>query len=69
MMRCHPGHRYWIGGSMDGQIDHLVSTTASDYPLTWWFPHTLEMYERNLDGGTDCTYRLVAIRARMVEQP
>jgi hypothetical protein len=34
--RCtrHPGHRYYVGGIMDGQVSHLVYATPSDYPQT-----------------------------------
>lgn len=33
-MDCHPGHKRYVGGSMDGQIQHLVYATPSDYPQT-----------------------------------
>lgn len=32
---CHKGHRYYVGGgSMDGQVHHLVHAAPSDYPQT-----------------------------------
>lgn len=31
---CHPGHRRYVGGSIDGHVAHLVYATPSDYPQT-----------------------------------
>ncbi len=31
----HKGHKRYIGGCMDGQIDHLVHAHPSDYPQTF----------------------------------
>ena len=61
MVACamsHAGHRIYVGGPLDGQIDHLVSATLSDFPLYWRFPaHGNAYYERDLNGGTEATYR------------
>jgi len=37
LMDCskHKGHRRWVGGSMDGHVDHLVYACPSDYPQTF----------------------------------
>ncbi len=50
------GHRSFIGGFFDGHVDHLVHTTLSDFPLTIGYANG---YERDLDGGTEATYRCV----------
>jgi hypothetical protein len=31
---CHPGHRRYVGGTLDGHVAHLLHTTPSDYPQT-----------------------------------
>jgi hypothetical protein len=31
---CHKGHRYYVGGAMDGHVAHLVYAAPSDYPQT-----------------------------------
>lgn len=55
--REHAGHRRFIGGFLDGHVDHLVLVTASDFPLLWRYPNG-SLYERDLDGGTDAIYRI-----------
>jgi hypothetical protein len=30
----HKGHRRFVGGIMDGQVDHLIHGAPSDYPQT-----------------------------------
>lgn len=30
----HRGHRRYVGGPMDGHVDHLVHAAPSDYPQT-----------------------------------
>jgi len=52
----HPGHRRFVGGPLDGHVDHLVSVTWSDYPLGFTYPSGAR-YERSLDGGTEVEYR------------
>ena len=54
------GHRRFVGGRLDGHVDHLVLTTPSDYPFTWKYPDG-SMYERDLDGGTEAVYRCVVM--------
>jgi hypothetical protein len=45
---------------MDGQIDHLIYAHSSDFWLTLILPSRgRAMYERDLDGGTEVTYRFV----------
>lgn len=65
-MNCteHKGHRRYVGGSRDGDVEHLVSTTPTDFPFTWWYPRTKELYERDLDGGTEAIYRFVGVEER-----
>lgn len=53
------GHRIFVGGFFDGHVDHLVSVTQSDFPLAWRYPNG-SLYERDLDGGTEATYRCVS---------
>lgn len=53
----HKGHRHFVGGFLDGQVDHLVYATPSDFPLMLRYPNG-SLYERDLDGGTEATYRL-----------
>jgi hypothetical protein len=31
----HKGHRYYVGGKMDGQVQHLIYAHPSDYPRTF----------------------------------
>jgi hypothetical protein len=64
--RCHPGHRRYVGGSMDGNVAHLVYTTPSDYPQTIgtllrdgqrsWYELDYEASE-----GTEAVYRFVGL--------
>lgn len=58
-MNCaeHKGHRRFVGGFLDGHVDHLAHVTQSDFPLFWRYPNG-SLYERDLDGGTEATYRL-----------
>jgi hypothetical protein len=54
---CHPGHRRYIGGFLDGMVEHLVYVTPSDFPMFIRYPNG-SLYERDLDGGTEGIYRL-----------
>lgn len=56
--RPHAGHRRYVGGPLDGEVEHLVSAAPGDFPLFVRHP-TGSFYERDLDGGTEATYRLV----------
>jgi hypothetical protein len=69
---CHKGHRYYTGGgSMDGQIHHLVHAAPSDYPQTVgtqtlgaalgvgarsWYELDYEASE-----GTEVVYRFIGV--------
>lgn len=63
---CHPGHRRYVGGSMDGNVAHLVYTTPSDYPQTIgtllrdgqrsWYELDYEASE-----GAEAVYRFVGL--------
>jgi predicted butyrate kinase (DUF1464 family) len=71
-LTCHKGHRYYVGGgSMDGQVTHLVHASPSDYPQTIgtqtlgaalgtgsrsWYELDYEASE-----GTEAVYRFVGI--------
>lgn len=52
------GHRRYIGGRLDGMVEHLAFANHSDFPLTWQHSDG-SMYERDLDGGTEAIYRCV----------
>lgn len=66
--RCdkHPGHRYYVGGSLDGNVAHLAHATTSDYPQTVgtllrdgqrsWYEIDYEASD-----GTEAVYRFVGI--------
>lgn len=58
---CHPGHRIYVGGRMDGDIAHLVFASPSDYPLcsrtARYDGRYRDEYERDIDGGAHCVYR------------
>lgn len=56
----HKGHRRYVGGFLDGEVEHLVYATASDFPLMIRYPNG-SLYERDLDGGTEATYRLATV--------
>lgn len=61
-MTEHPsgckGHRTYVGGPLDGTVEHMSLVTPSDFPLTWQYPaHRHGLYERDLDGGTEAVYR------------
>jgi len=60
----HKGHRHYIGGSMDGQVAHLVYAHPSDYPMM--FGTVLRggqrsWYEIDYDAsdGTEAVYRFI----------
>lgn len=59
-MKCseHAGHRCFVGGFLDGHVDHMALVTLSDFPTMIRYPNG-SLYERDLDGGTEATYRLV----------
>lgn len=60
----HKGHRRYIGGVMDGQVDHLIFAHPTDYPMTMgtmlrdgqrsWYEID---YERS--DGTEVVYRFI----------
>lgn len=65
---CHAGHRIYIGGIRDGDVDHLVYAMPSDYPQTlgtFLRNGVRSHYERDLDGGAHCIYRCVAVGAHI----
>lgn len=62
----HKGHRRYVGGSMDGQVQHLVHAAGSDFPLT--VGTSLRDGQRSwyeidpaASAGTDVTYRFVGL--------
>lgn len=65
-LTCHKGHRYYVGGIMDGRIAHLVHTHPTDYPQTFG---TLlrdgqrSWYEIDYDASedTEVVYRFVGL--------
>lgn len=62
----HRGHKRYIGGCMDGDVEHLVYADPSDYPQTLgtilrdgqrsWYEIDYEASE-----GTEAVYRFVGI--------
>ena len=68
---CHKGHRRFIGGIMDGQVDHLVHAAPSDYPQTIgtmclgnaFGRGQRSWYELDYDAsqGTEAVYRCVGV--------
>ena len=66
--RCtqHKGHRYYRGGVMDGQIQHLVYANPSDYPQTKGTvlrDGQRSWYEIDYDAseGTEVVYRFIGL--------
>jgi hypothetical protein len=61
----HKGHRYYFGGPRDGKVDHLVSATPSDFPMTLGSHMLLgrrrNWYEIDYDrsDGTEVAYRFI----------
>lgn len=62
----HKGHRHYVGGTMDGQTQHLVYATPSDYPMS--FGTALRdgqrsWYEIDYDAshGTEVVYRFIGL--------
>jgi hypothetical protein len=72
MTTCHPGHRRFTGGSMDGHVAHLLSTTPSDYPQTIgtllrdgqrsWY-----QIDHDASKGTEVVYRFVGLGRTITE--
>jgi hypothetical protein len=60
----HKGHKYFVGGTMDGEVAHLVFAHPSDYPMTMgttlrdgqrsWYEIDYEASE-----GTEVVYRFI----------
>lgn len=66
----HKGHRRYVGGPLDGEVDHLVYAHASDFPMFCTYPmRDNAMYERDLDGGTEAVYRYVGQDQRLIAPP
>lgn len=55
------GHRRFVGGFLDGHVDHMACVTPSDFPMFWRYPNGAS-YERDLDGGTEAIYREMVCR-------
>lgn len=60
----HKGHKRYVGGIMDGRIEHLTMATPSDYPQTCGTmlrDGTRSWYEIDYDAseGTEVVYRFV----------
>lgn len=64
---CHKGHRFYVGGgSLDGQVTHLVYAHPSDYPQTIGTllrSGARSWYELDYDAsdGTNVVYRFVGV--------
>lgn len=61
---CHKGHRRWVGGVLDGDVDHLVYADPSDYPQTFGTylrDGQRSWYELDYEAsvGTEAVYRFV----------
>lgn len=41
-------------------VEHMACVTPSDFPLMIRYPNG-SLYERDLDGGTEATYRLATL--------
>jgi hypothetical protein len=62
----HKGHRYYVGGIMDGNVAHLIYADPSDYPQTIgtllrngqrsWYEINYEASE-----GTEAIYRFIGL--------
>lgn len=62
----HKGHKYYVGGCMDGNISHLVHAHPSDYPQTIGTilrDGQRSWYEIDYDAskGTEVVYRFIGI--------
>ena len=62
----HKGHRHWVGGSMDGHVDHLIYAHPSDYPQTFGTllrNGTRSWYEIDYEAseGTEVVYRFIGM--------
>ena len=63
---CHKGHHHYVGGTLDGDVAHLVYAHPSDYPQTMgtllrggqrsWYELD---YDRSV--GTEAYYRFVGL--------
>jgi hypothetical protein len=69
---CHPGHRRYVGGGMDGHVAHLVYARPSDYPQT--FGTSLRAGQRSwyeidyeASQGTEVVYRFIGL-GRTIEE-
>lgn len=62
----HKGHRRYVGGCMDGTVQHLVYATPSDYPQTCGTvlrDGQRSWYEIDYDAsdGTEVVYRFIGL--------
>jgi hypothetical protein len=66
---AHKGHRLFVGGPLDGHVDHMVCSTPSDFPSGFTYPSLGHaMYMRSLDNaGTEVVYEYAGIDARLCE--
>jgi len=61
----HKGHKRYVGGPRDGEVDHLVFATPSDYPQTVGSHMigrpTRSWYELDYDAstGVEAVYRFI----------
>lgn len=72
-LTCHKGHRYYVGGIMDGQVAHLTIAHPTDYPQTFgtmlrhgqrsWYEIDYERSE-----GTEVVYRFIGLGRTFPQQ-
>jgi hypothetical protein len=70
----HNGHRRYLGGSMDGKVDHLIYADPSDYPLTIGTvlrSGGRSWYELDQDAseGAEAVYRFIGYGAEFPQRP
>ena len=77
-MTCHrstcKGHRRYVGGLLDGHVDHLTAADPSDYPRTIGTAlrdGQRSWYELDHDAshGTEAVYRHVGDSANFPQRP
>ena len=70
----HKGHRYFHGGKRDGEVDHLVYDTPSDFPKTMGTvlrDGVRSWYEIDYDAseGSEVHYRCIGVCKDFPQRP
>lgn len=71
----HKGHRHYVGGPRDGEVDHLTFATPSDFPMHtgshMLLGNVRNWYEIDYDAseGTEVVYRYLGQGKQFPKRP